>query len=213
VDVAHVHLLRSARALARRYPGLEVLPVCADFVRPFAVPEPQRPPTRRVVYFSGSTISNFGPAEAAGLLAAIARLVGPGGGLLIAVDLEKDRAVVEPAYDDSQGVTAAFNLNLLARLNRELGADFDLANFRHRAVYNAEAGRIEMYLVSEADQAVTVAGRRFAFRAGEAVCTEHSYKFGLAPFATLARRAGLEVQRVWLDEAGLFSVQYFRATS
>jgi dimethylhistidine N-methyltransferase len=208
VDISGEHLLRSARELARAYPGLEVAPVCADFTRPFTLPPLRQSPRRRVVYFSGSTIGNFGPAEATALLAGIARLCGPGGGLLIGVDLKKDRAILEPAYDDTRGVTAAFNLNLLARINRELGADFDLGRFRHRAFYNEGAGRIEMHIVSRAAQTVHVGGTAFELAEGETICTEYSYKYGLDEFRDLAARAGLALEQVWTDEKGLFSVQY-----
>jgi L-histidine Nalpha-methyltransferase len=210
VDISGDHLLHAAACLARDYPHIGVIPVVADFSRPFAIP----PVTgRRVVYFSGSTISNFAPDEAARLLGQIARQVGPGGGLLIGVDLKKDRSVLEPAYDDPRGVTAEFNLNLLARINRELGADFDLSAFRHRAVWNEGAGRIEMYLVSQRDQTVHLAGHTLPFRGGEAICTEHSYKFSLEEMADLAGRAGLAVRRVWTDDHRLFSVQYAEAVS
>jgi dimethylhistidine N-methyltransferase len=207
VDISAAHLHESARRLRRDYPGLRVLPLVADFTRPFdlpALPDARR----RVVFFSGSTIGNFGPVEAVALLRGIAAVCGADGGLLIGVDLKKDRAILEPAYDDRLGVTAAFNLNLLARINRELGADFDLASFRHRAVWNARHGRIEMYLVSTATQTAHVAGRAIPFAAGEPICTEYSYKWDLEGFSSLAARAGLAVQRVWLDPAGLYSVQY-----
>jgi dimethylhistidine N-methyltransferase len=208
VDISRDHLLHAAAALAEAYPHVEVIPIVADFSRPFELPAV---PGRRVVYFSGSTISNFAPPDAVRLLGQIARQVGPGGGLLIGVDLKKDRSVLEPAYDDARGVTAAFNLNLLARINRELGADFDLGAFRHRAVWNEAAGRIEMYLVSQREQAVRLAGHTVAFRAGEAICTEHSYKFSLEEMAALAGQSGLAVRRVWTDDRGLFSVQYAEA--
>ena len=211
VDLSAEQLRESARQLARDYPHLEVVPVCADFARPFPLPRLRPAPARRVVYFSGSTIGNFGPPEATALLADIARLVGPGGGLLIAVDLHKDRSLLEPAYDDARGVTAAFNLNLLVRINRELGADFRPERFRHHAFYNEGRGRVEMHLVSLADQAVHVGGQAFAFRAGETICTEYSYKYSLEEFAGLANAAGLRRERVWTDERGLFSVQYLRA--
>jgi dimethylhistidine N-methyltransferase len=210
VDISGEHLLRSARRLARAYPDLEVVPVCADFTRPFPLPPLRHPPRRRVVYFSGSTIGNFGPAEATALLAGIARLCGPGGGLLIGVDLKKDRAILEAAYNDRRRVTAAFNLNLLARLNRELGADFDLGGYRHHAFYNAGPGRIEMHLVSLVAQTVHVGGAAFELAAGETICTEYSYKYGLDDFRALAARVGLAVEQVWTDERGLFSVQYLR---
>jgi L-histidine Nalpha-methyltransferase len=211
VDLSAEQLRESARRLARDYPHLEVVPVCADFARPFPLPPLRRTPARRVVYFSGSTVGNFGPPEATALLADIARLVGPGGGLLIGVDLHKDRSVLEPAYDDSRGVTAAFNLNLLARINRELGADFRPGRFRHHAFYNEGRRRIEMHLVSLADQVVHVGGHAFAFRAGETVRTEYSYKYGLEEFAGLAKAAGLRREQVWTDARGWFSVQFLRA--
>jgi dimethylhistidine N-methyltransferase len=208
VDISGEHLLRSARRLARAYPGLEVAPVCADFTRPFPLPPLRQEPRRRVVYFSGSTIGNFGPSEAADLLAGIARLCGPGGGLLIGVDLKKDRATLEAAYDDRRGVTAAFNLNLLARINRELGADFELSRFRHHAFYNEGPGRVEMHLVSLGAQTVRVGGAAFDLADGETICTEYSYKYGSDEFRDLAAHAGLSLGRVWTDENGLFSVQY-----
>jgi len=207
VDISREHLLRSAGALARRYPGLEVAPVCADFTAPFELP-PLRRRGRRVVYFSGSTISNFGPPEATALLANIARLCGPGGGLLIGVDLDKDPGIVEPAYNDALGVTAEFNLNLLARINRELGADFRLDQFRHHAFYDAGHTRIEMHLVSLRPQVVRVGGETFAFAEGESIRTEYSYKYSLGAFRQLAGQAGLEVERVRTDDQGLYSVQY-----
>jgi dimethylhistidine N-methyltransferase len=208
VDISGEHLARTARRLARDYPGLEVRPVCADFTRPFALPPLARPAARRVVFFSGSTIGNFPPAEAVRLLRRIARQVGPGGGLLIGVDLKKDVRVLEAAYNDRRGVTAEFNLNLLARINRELGADFDVGQFRHRAVYNARAGRIEMYLDSRAAQAVHVGGESFAFAQGESVCTEFSYKYSPEEFRALAGRAAFAVEHVWTDARGWYSVQF-----
>jgi L-histidine Nalpha-methyltransferase len=208
VDISREHLLASARRLAGEFPGVELEPVCADFTRPFDLPAARREVRRRVVYFSGSTIGNFAPRQARSLLRRIARLVGPGGGLLIGVDLKKDRSVLEPAYDDAAGVTAAFNLNLLVRANRELGADFDLGGFRHLAFYNERHGRIEMHLVSQREQAVRVGGALFRFAAGETIRTEYSYKFGVEQFAGLTRSAGLDVREVWRDPDGLFSVQY-----
>ncbi|MEM6989464.1 MAG: ergothioneine biosynthesis protein EgtB [Myxococcota bacterium] len=209
VDISREHLMRSARTLAERFEGLEVLPVCADFTVPFDVPEPSRQPSRRIVYFPGSTIGNFEPEDAVTLLRTMAEEAGPGGGLLIGVDLRKDAAVLEAAYDDSKGVTAAFNLNLLTRANRELGADFDVAKFRHRAPYDREAGRVEMLLVSEAEQEVTIRGRRFRFEAGEEIHTEYSHKYTVEGFAALAAQAGFRSVHAWTDENALFSVHYF----
>jgi dimethylhistidine N-methyltransferase len=210
VDINGDQLARSAARLRPRYPGLVVAPVCADFAAPFAVPAAAGG-GRRVVYFSGSTIGNFRPPEVVRLLAGMARLAGPDGALLIAVDLKKDRGVLERAYNDRQGVTSAFNLNLLCRINRELGADFDPTRFRHHAPYNERRGRVEMHLVSKAAQAVHLGGACFPFREGETICTEHSYKYGLDEFRALAARVGLAVELVWTDANGWFGVQWLAA--
>jgi L-histidine Nalpha-methyltransferase len=207
VDISREHLLASAHRLARRYPDLPVLPVCADFTGPFELPV-EAGTGRRVVYFSGSTIGNFSPGEAVRLLAGMARLAGPEGGLLIALDLKKDRAILEPAYNDRLGVTATFNLNLLARINRELRANFALDRFRHLAVYNEECGRIEMLLISLEAQRVRVGGRTFSFEAGETICTEHSHKYSPTDVHALAGKAGLNVRHFWTDSRGLFSVAW-----
>jgi len=211
VDISREHLLAAALALRLDYPGLEILPVCADFTAPVALPKPRRAAARRAVYFPGSTIGNFSEAGAVALMAGVARQVGPGGAFLVGVDLAKDPRVLERAYDDAAGVTAAFNLNLLARMNRELDADFDLRRFRHRAVWAPGASRIEMHLVSEVEQVVHLDGVELRFERGESICTEHSHKYTLAGFARLARRAGLAVRRVWTDPAERFSVQYLEA--
>lgn len=166
-----------------------------------------------VVYFPGSTIGNFSPDAAEAFLRRIADVCGRGGGLLIGVDLKKDPAVLEVAYDDEEGVTAAFNLNLLRRINRELGADFDLDAFAHRAFYNRDEGRIEMHLVSLRDQRVHLDGTSVAFEEGETIHTENSYKYSLEGFARLAARAGFEVEQVWTDEQAWFSVQYLEVKS
>lgn len=208
VDISRDYLRKTAERLQRDYDHIEVVPVFADFTRPFDLPPSQGEYHRRVVYFSGSTIGNFLPVDAIRLLRQISRLVGVGGGLLIGVDLKKDRSILEPAYDDAAGVTAAFNLNLLQRINRELGADFDLDCFRHRAHYNEVAGRIEMHLESLADQVVHVGEQAFDFIRGETICTEHSHKYSLDDFARLASHANLEIRQVWCDDASRFSVQY-----
>jgi L-histidine Nalpha-methyltransferase len=213
VDISREHLLASAEEIARRFPRLEVLPVWADFTGEFELPRTRCVPRRRVVYFPGSTIGNFGPAEAVRLMKGIARLCGPGGGFLVGVDLRKSTAVLESAYNDAAGVTAEFNLNLLARINRELGADFDLDGFEHRAVFDPRHSRIEMQLISRRRQAVRIDNITIRFAAGETICTEHSYKYAPEAFRDLARAAGLDVRRVWSDEAGLFSVQYLEVVS
>ena len=208
VDISREHLFETALALRLDYPGLAVLPLYADFSAPFVLPPSPGPVARHAVYFPGSTIGNFSEAGAVALMGGVARLVGPGGAFLVGVDLKKDPRVLERAYDDAAGVTAAFNLNLLARMNRELDADFDLRRFAHRAFWVAAAGRIEMHLVSRVEQVVRLAGVEIHFARGESICTEHSHKYTLAGFARLARRAGLAVRRVWTDRAQLFSVQY-----
>jgi dimethylhistidine N-methyltransferase len=211
IDISRAALAASARALAAAYPALEVLPVCADYGAPLELPAPRTAPARRAVFFPGSTIGNFTPPEAGRFLARMARVAGDGGGVLIGADLRKDPAVLEAAYDDAAGVTAAFNRNLLARLNREAGADFPLERFQHRSVWNEAAGRVEMHLVSLDAREVTVAGRRFRFAEGETIHTENSYKYTLAGFAEIAAGAGLRVRRVWTDPRGWFSVQWLEA--
>jgi dimethylhistidine N-methyltransferase len=208
VDISRHPLVSSASSLDRRHADLEVLPVCADFTQAFSLPEPRRRPQRRIVYFPGSTIGNFEEPEVVGFLARIRTLVEPHGGLLIGVDLQKDAAILRAAYDDREGATAAFNKNLLMRINRELGGDFELERFEHRAVVNKELGRVEMHLVSTVAQSVKVCGESFAFEAGESIHSENSHKFTVGGFAELAAEAGLSVRRVWTDARRLFSVQY-----
>jgi len=211
VDISREHLLKSAADLARAFPDLEVIAVCADYTRPFTVPRPRaNPDARRVVFFPGSTIGNFTPDHAHEFLTATAKVAGPGGGLLIGIDLKKDPKILDAAYNDHEGVTAAFNLNLLQRINRELGADFDLSSWRHHARYDEGAGRIEMHLVSQRRQAVHLNGSTFSFGAGETIHTENSYKYGLDEFRALGRAAGLTPVEAWTDPRALFSVHFFR---
>lgn len=208
IDISCEHLMESSAAIAARYTGLSVLPVCADYDQPFEIPVPAVPVSKRVVYFPGSTIGNFHPPDAEAFLRRMACRAGPQGALLIGVDLKKDSSVLHDAYNDSQGVTAAFNLNVLARLNREIGSDFDLDRFAHRAFYNDVDGRIEMHLVSLADQRVSIGGEPVAFRKGETIWTESSYKYTVDEFARLASWAGLSLEQVWTDDDDLFSVHY-----
>lgn len=208
MDISREHLLMTAKSLAAAYPRIDILPLCADYTAPYTIPEARRPVRSRAVYFPGSTIGNFHREQAEAFLTQIAEVCGPGGGLLIGVDLKKSPAILEPAYDDAQGVTAAFNLNLLRRMNAELGTDFDLNGFAHRAFYNALAGRVEMHLMSLRPQTVHLAGRAIAFEEEETILTECSYKYSLPEFADLAAHAGFIVRRVWTDPAQLFSVQY-----
>jgi dimethylhistidine N-methyltransferase len=209
IDVSGEHLHAAAAGLAEDYPALSITPVVADFAADFGVPD--LPAARRVVYFPGSTIGNFDPADADALLMRFARLVGPGGGLLLGVDLRKDATILEPAYDDAAGVTAAFNRNLLVRINRELDGDFDVDRFMHRAFYNRERSRVEMHLVSETDQRVRVGSRSFAFRAGESIHTENSYKYDVRELAARAEACGLRLDEVWTDPRDYFATLYFTA--
>ena len=210
IDIAAGQLRISCAGLAQAYPRLAIVAVCADYMRPLTLPVAAAA-ERRVVYFPGSTIGNLTVPEAASFLGNVRRLVAAGGGLLIGVDLKKDPALLDAAYNDAQGVTAEFNLNLLARANRELGADFDLSAFRHRAFYNAEPGRIEMHLVSGRAQRVHVRDREFHFRADETIHTENSYKYSEAEFQALAGGAGFEPVQCWIDPDRLFAVHYLTA--
>ena len=208
VDISAEHLMASAEELADDYPSLRVLPVCADFTQPFDLPECPSDVGRRVVYFPGSTIGNFTPEQADRCLALAADLCGAGGGLLIGVDLKKDRKTLEAAYNDAEGVTAEFNLNMLTRINRELDADFSEDRFEHKAIYDEKNGRIESHLVSLCDQEVTVDETVVSFDEGESILTEYSHKYSLSDFQEIAAVAGFEVRKVWTDARRLFSVQY-----
>lgn len=211
VDISKEHLASAAERLAAEYPDVEVLPVCTDFTKPFALPALNRAAARNVVYFPGSTIGNFNMDDALNLLKVMRSEAGDDGGLLIGVDLIKSREILEPAYNDVAGVTADFNLNLLRRLNREHDADFELDKFRHEAVYDEDQNRIEMRLIALTEHTVNVGDEEFAFEAGEHIVTEHSHKFGVEQFAELAARAGFDVRSVWTDDDALFSVQYLQA--
>jgi L-histidine N-alpha-methyltransferase len=208
VDIAEAHLRHAADALARRFVHIEILPVCADFTRPLALPSPSRAAARSVVFFPGSTIGNLTADEAVALLKQTAQLCGPGGGLLLGADLKKDPAILHAAYNDRAGVTAAFNCNLLTRINRELEGDFRLDRFWHHAFYNPPAGRIEMHLVSRADQRVRVGGGSFAIAEGESIRTEYSHKYSRADLRSLAVAGGFAVRRTWTDECEYFAVTY-----
>jgi dimethylhistidine N-methyltransferase len=209
VDVAGEQLGQNAARLAEAYPALDIQPHCADYTGELDLPA-SRNGGKTLVFFPGSTIGNFEPDEAMEFLRRLGRSCKPEGGLLIGVDLKKDPQMLHAAYNDSQGVTAAFNLNLLSRANRELGAEFDLAQFSHDAVYNEPAGRIEMRLISSGPQIVRVDGRQFHFANGERILTEHSYKYTPSEFRRLAARAGLAVVRCWTDDRRWFSVQFLK---
>jgi dimethylhistidine N-methyltransferase len=209
IDISNEQLQKSTTRFRKMFSELEVLPIAADYLEPFELPLPRKPSSRSVVYFPGSTIGNFKPNASIKFLRRLVDLAGQDGGLLIGVDLEKDPRIIEAAYNDSKGITAEFNLNLLARANRELGANFDLRHWRHRAIYNLCKGRIEMYLVSQVDQRVRIEDREFDFYAGETILTEYSYKHTPEGFARLARQAGFRFEKLWTDKARLFGVFYF----
>lgn len=209
IDISREALLDACNALSQMDPELMLLPVCADYTQPLRLPvEASMADSRRLIFFPGSTIGNFTPFEALRFLRTARRLAGENGALLIGVDLKKDPAILNAAYNDTQGATAAFNLNLLVRLNRELDANFDLAAFAHRAFYNEALGRVEMHLVSLTQQAVLLQGQRFHFQCGETIHTENSCKYSVARFQRLAAEAGFEPLRCWTDPEGLFSVHY-----
>lgn len=207
VEICAEAVADASRRLRAEYPWLEVVPRSGDFDSLVRLAQWEGP-ERRVVFFPGSTIGNLDPGEAGAFLATLTEVVGREGGLLIGVDLKKDPGILEAAYNDSRGVTAAFNRNLLVRINRELGADFDPEAFVHRAFYNARSGRIEMHLVSRRDQTVRIDGHPFRFAAGEHLHTENSYKYTVEEFQDLAAAAGWRSRQVWTDPDRLFSVHY-----
>jgi dimethylhistidine N-methyltransferase len=212
IDISEAQLRSACAELAQMFPWLNVTGVVADFTRPLRLPEFMGVPIRRkVVYFPGSTIGNLTPDEALAFLRDVRGIVGPGGMLVIGVDLKKDKPTLEAAYDDAHGVTAEFNLNLLARINRELDGDFQVKRFRHRAFYDEAKGRIEMHLESLYQQLVHVAGRRFEFMAGETIHTEISCKYTVEGFQQLGREARFHPERVWTDPANLFAVHAMMA--
>jgi dimethylhistidine N-methyltransferase len=207
IDIAGEAIKTAAAGLAQTFPWLNINGVCADYTRPLTLPEFVGVSiSRKAVYFPGSTIGNFTPLEAIEFLKLARRMIGAGGALLIGVDLKKDKQALDAAYDDAAGVTAAFNLNLLERINRELGGDFQLRRFRHKAFYDEAKGWIEMHIESLASQIVHVAGERFRFGAGETIHTEISCKYSVEEFQAVAQRAGFAPAQTWIDAAKLFSV-------
>jgi dimethylhistidine N-methyltransferase len=212
IDISGKHLMNSVAALQHRYPDLSILPVCADYTRPIALPDIQQADSdRTVAYFPGSTIGNLDPAAAIAFLRSVRSTCGRDSRLLIGVDLKKDPSTIHAAYNDAAGVTAAFNLNILRRLNREIGSDFDLNLFCHYAFYNPRLGRVEMHLVSREQQHVFFPeGGSVYFEEGETIHTECCYKYTPQEFAELADAAGYCSEKVWLDDRHLFSVQFFK---
>lgn len=211
LDISAEMLLASAEELARRFPRITIAPQIADLTRDFTAILCGLGATRKVGFFPGSTIGNFFPREAVRFLRRAAAALGPDALMIVGVDLQKDLDRLLPAYDDAAGITAAFNKNLLRRMNDELDGDFDLAAFRHEVRYDTQAHRIEMHLASLADQKVRVAGRGFSFRAGETIHTENSYKYTIRSFQSLARLAGWRPLAAWCDPDGLFSLQLLTA--
>jgi L-histidine N-alpha-methyltransferase len=211
VDISREPLLAATEALGARFPRLPVRPVLADFTGPFALPLSGLPSRRRVAFFPGSTIGNFDPPEAVALLRRMARDAGPGGLLCIGVDLPKEEAVLVAAYDDARGATAAFDRNLLARMNRELGGDARLSAFRHRSLWNARLSRVEMHLESLEPQLLSAAGRTFALERGETIHTESAYKWEPRAFDALAAIAGWTPETAWTDDRAWFAVRLYRA--
>lgn len=209
VDISGDFLEKEAAKLQKEYPDLQIKPLVLDYTRPFELPE-DTGSHHKVIYFPGSTIGNFEPAQAKEFLAKCAGLVGKRGGLLIGVDTKKDPDILEAAYNDSKGITAAFNKNLLERLNREFGANFNPDSFRHQAVYNKSKGRIEMHLVSMHPQTVTVAGKNFTFEEGETIHTENSYKYSPEEFENLASEH-FSLKKTWMDENQLFGFYYLES--
>ncbi|MEE8350719.1 MAG: L-histidine N(alpha)-methyltransferase [Rhodospirillales bacterium] len=209
IDISEEHLIQSVREFADEYEGLDVRPLVTDFTKPVTLPEKALSGgARRVGFFPGSTIGNFDHGAAKMFLKTIADTLGSGGALLIGVDLKKDAAILNRAYDDAAGVTAAFNLNILGRINRELDGGFDLGGFRHEARYDADIGRVEMHLASEKEQTVEILGRDFRFRKGETIHTENSYKYTIDEFSDLAGSAGFLQTKTWTDDNDLFSIHF-----
>jgi dimethylhistidine N-methyltransferase len=207
IDISRDFLLQSTQRLAADYPWLEVHAACADFSRELALPALDAG-HQKLAFFPGSSIGNFEPGEATTLLGRLADILGPGGALLIGVDLKKDPRILHAAYNDAQGITAAFNLNLLERIRTELDTNLIPDNFYHKAFYNSVQGRIEMHLGSRSQQRIRIANRWFEFAADETIHTENSYKYSVAEFQSLAAQAGYQPTRVWIDEHELFSVHY-----
>jgi len=210
IEISGSALQQSTRDLRQRFPVLKIRPLQADYTAPIPRSALELKPTdaRRVVYFPGSTIGNFTRAEAAGFLSRIRRMIVPDGGLLLGVDLWKDAAILRAAYDDREGITARFNLNLLERINRELGGDFDPAAWHHEARVNDSLRRVEMHLVSDRNQVVEIDGARFEFGPGDSIHTENSHKYTVEDLRRLAGESGLEVVQTWMDADKLFSTHY-----
>jgi len=208
IDISEEHLINSVNILARDYPDLRILPVSADYTQPFSLPKFDFIYSKKVVYYPGSTIGNFEPDYASEFLNSIGNRMGKGTGLLIGIDLKKDKKILEDAYNDKKGITAEFNLNILARLNSELDTDFNLDKWKHYAFYNSKDGRIEMHLESLSDQDVHVNGDIIRFRKEETILTEYSYKYSVDDFKNLISQS-YNLEKVWTDEESKFGILYY----
>ncbi len=208
VDISKIYLLESAEAISDDYPEVTVVAVCADYTRQFAIPPAPEGFTRRNIFFPGSTVGNLEPPLAHRFFRQTARQLAPGDGMLIGVDLKKDPAILHAAYNDSRGTTAEFNLNVLRRINRELGSNFDLEQFEHHALYRGSNGRVEMHLRSRRDQKVAIGGQEISLVSGETIHTENSYKYSLEDFHGLVSGTGFRPVEFWMDERKMFSVHY-----
>lgn len=209
VEISETYLANVVQSLNKEYPNLTIKPVCADYTEPFQVPEFNPSTGNYVLFYPGSTIGNFRHEEARRFLSRVSRILNYGGGMLIGVDLKKEKKILEAAYNDRKEITAAFNKNILIRLNREIHTDFNINHFRHRAFYNEDKGRIEMHLISEKDQSVSIGNEQIHFKKGESIHTENSYKYSLSEFEELVQ-PWFSVQNVWTDEQNYFSVQYLK---
>ena len=209
VDISSKHLINSSKILKEKYPHINIFPLAADYTKYFELPIINKSYDHRAVYFPGSTIGNFTKNEAREFINRIADIAGKNGGLIIGVDLRKDKEILEAAYNDKKGITAAFNLNILNHINEKLSTDFDINKFKHFAFFNEEIGRIEMHLVSTDEQVVKINQSNFSFKRDEHIITEYSYKYSLQDFEELASDK-FDLKRVWKDDKNLFSIQYFK---
>jgi dimethylhistidine N-methyltransferase len=209
IDISTTHLIQSSNELKELYPHINIFPVAADYTKDFELPEIDKPYDHKAAYYPGSTIGNFTPSNAKNFLERIAKICGSNGGLIIGVDLKKDKRILEAAYNDKEGVTAAFNLNILEHLNNELNSDFDLNKFEHLAFFNEKESRIEMHLISKENQKVHLNESIIHFEKDEPILTEYSHKYTLKSFADLVSD-NFEVRKVWIDQNHLFSIQYLR---
>ena len=210
LDISYNHLIETSSTLSRDFPDLRIIPLCVDYTKPFEFPDFDFSWEKIVIFYPGSTIGNFHPHYAKKFLAMIARRSGKGSGLLIGVDLKKEKELLENAYNDSKGVTAKFNLNMLYRLNSEVGSNFEINNWQHNAIYNEYEGRIEMHLISLTKQDVSFNGTRIHFEKDESIVTEYSYKYTLSEFENLISDH-FKVERAWVDDNNRFSLQYLSA--